>query len=52
MNKGKYIHCQGESLVKQDNLWFSKLNDPRNLDKVLRTDIINANTVCSYGWFM
>jgi hypothetical protein len=43
MNKGKYIHCQGELFVKQDNLWFSKLNDPHNFDKVLRTDIINAN---------
>lgn len=42
-NKGKYIHCQGELFVKENNLWFSKLNDPHNFDRVLRNDINNAN---------
>uniref|UniRef100_A0A6C0CIW2 SF3 helicase domain-containing protein n=1 Tax=viral metagenome TaxID=1070528 RepID=A0A6C0CIW2_9ZZZZ len=42
-NKGKYIHCQGELFVKEDNLWFSKLMDSHNFERVLRTDIIKAN---------
>ena len=42
-NKGKYIHCQGALFVKEDNLWFNKLNDPHNFDRVLRNDVVNAN---------
>lgn len=42
-NKGKYIHCQGALFVKEDNLWFNKLKDPHNFDRVLRNDVVNAN---------
>ena len=42
-NKGKYIHCQGELFVKEDNIWFSKFMDLHNFDRVLRNDVINAN---------
>ena len=45
LNKDKYIECNGELFVKEDNLWFSKDSNEYNFKKVIHNDIIKANIV-------
>lgn len=52
LNKGKYISCQGELFVKNDNLWFSKNSDEYNFKKIIHKDILKANIIYETlsGW--